>query len=103
MNGANRFEAVLGDAERHRSTVVIAAPDRERTRGADLLQQVGADELIDSLSGGFARDIRRQFNSAIFAPRSRGPQYSTPYRKAKKRRDLMGSFGDRSSPRNAII
>jgi hypothetical protein len=68
----DRLEAVLGDAKRHRPTVVIASPDRERTSGADLLQQAGADELIDNLSGGFALDIRRQFNSAIIAPRSRG-------------------------------
>jgi hypothetical protein len=32
------FEAVLGDAKRHRSAVVIASPDRERASGADLLQ-----------------------------------------------------------------
>src|ERR1700675_153181 len=68
----DRIEAVLGDAKRHRSTFVIAAPDWERTRGANLLQQTGADELIDSLSGGFALDIRRQFNSAIIALRSCG-------------------------------
>jgi hypothetical protein len=68
----DRIEAVLGDAKRHRSTFVIAAPDWERTRGANLLQQTGADELIDSLSGGFSIDIRRQFNSAIIAPRSCG-------------------------------
>ena len=68
----DRFEAVLGDAKRHRSTFVIASPDRERASGADLLQQAGADELIDSLSGGFALDVRRQFNSAIIALRSRG-------------------------------
>jgi hypothetical protein len=42
-------------------------PDLERTTGADLLQQAGADELFDSLSGGFAFDVRRQFNSAIIA------------------------------------
>jgi hypothetical protein len=63
----DRIEAVLGDAKRHRSTFVIAAPDWERTRGANLLQQTGADELIDSLSGGFSIDIRWQFNSAIIA------------------------------------
>ena len=68
----DRIEAVLRDAKRHRSTVVIAAPDRERAGGADLLQQAGADELIDNLSGGFAFDVRRQFNSAIIALRSRG-------------------------------
>jgi hypothetical protein len=28
----DRIEAVLGDAKRHRCTVVIAAPDRERQR-----------------------------------------------------------------------
>ena len=52
--------------------VVIAAPDQERASGADLLQQAGADELIDNLSGGFAFDVCRQFNSAIIALRSRG-------------------------------
>ena len=51
---------------------VIASPDRERATGADLLQQAGADELIDDLSGGFAFKVRRQFNSAIIALRSRG-------------------------------
>jgi hypothetical protein len=67
----DRFEALLGDAKRHRSSFVIAAPDRERATGADLLQQAGADELIDNLSGRFALDIRRQFNAAIIALRSR--------------------------------
>src|SRR5437660_364256 len=66
------YEAILGDAKRHRSAFVIASPDRERPTGADLLQQAGADELIDSLSGGFAFKVRRQFNSAIIALRSRG-------------------------------
>ena len=74
----DRFEAVLGDAKRHRPTVVIAAPDRERTRGGNLLQQAGADELIDNLSGGFALDIRRRFNSAIIALRSRGQNNELP-------------------------
>jgi hypothetical protein len=79
MNGVNA-DAVdccgsrrdLGDAQCHRSTVVIASPDRERAVGADLLQQAGADEFIDNRSGRFALDIRWQFNSAIIAPRSRG-------------------------------
>jgi hypothetical protein len=38
----------------------------------DLLQQTSADELVDRLSGGFVFDVRRQFNSAIIALRSRG-------------------------------
>jgi hypothetical protein len=71
-HGADRFEAGLGDPKRHRSAIVIAAPDRERASSAELLQQAGADELIENLSGGFAFDIRRQFNSAIIALRSRG-------------------------------
>ena len=45
----DRFEALLGDAKRHRPSFVIASPDRERAGGADLLQQAGADELIGSL------------------------------------------------------
>ena len=32
----------------------------------------GADELVDDLSGGFALNVCRQFNSAIIALRSRG-------------------------------
>ncbi len=68
----NRFEAVLGDAKRHRSAAVIASPDRERATRSDLLQQVRADELVDDLSGGFAPDVSRQFNPAIIALRSRG-------------------------------
>jgi len=39
---------------------------------SDLLQQSGADQLIDNLSGGFTLKVRRQFNSAIIALRSRG-------------------------------
>jgi hypothetical protein len=66
------FEAVLGDAKRHRSAFVVASPDRERATGADLLQQAGADELIDNLSSGLAFNVCRQFNSAIIALRSRG-------------------------------
>src|SRR5229473_8515719 len=68
----DRCEAGLGDAKRHRSAVVIASPDRERATGADLLQQAGADQFVDDLSGGLALDVRRQFNSAIIALRSRG-------------------------------
>src|SRR5260370_5287816 len=68
----DRCEAGLGDAKRHRSAVVIASPDRERATGADLLQQAGADELIDNFSGGFAFDVRRQFNSTIVPLRSCG-------------------------------
>jgi len=68
----DRFEALLGDAKRHRPAVVIASPDRQRASGADLLQQAGADELVNRLSGGFAFDARRQFNSAIIALRSCG-------------------------------
>jgi hypothetical protein len=67
----DRFEALLGDAKRHRSPVVVAAPDRERATGADLRQQAGTHELIHNLSGGFALKVRRQFNSAITALRSR--------------------------------
>jgi hypothetical protein len=68
----DRFEAVLGDAKRHRSAFVIASPDRERATSADLLQQAGADEFVDDLSGGFAFKVRRQLNSTIIALRSRG-------------------------------
>ena len=52
--------------------VVIASPDRERATGRHLFQQAGADQFIDNLSGGFALNIRRQFNAAVFALRSRG-------------------------------
>jgi hypothetical protein len=57
---------------RYCSAFVIASPDRERATGADLLQQSGADQLIDNLSGGFPFKVRRQFSSAIIALRSRG-------------------------------
>jgi hypothetical protein len=46
---SDRCEAVLGDAKRHRSAVVVASPDRERPTGTDLRQQAGADQLIDAL------------------------------------------------------
>jgi hypothetical protein len=68
----DRFKAVLGDAKRYRSTFIVASPDRERASGADLLQQAGADELIDNLSGGCALGVPRQFNSAIIPLGSRG-------------------------------
>src|SRR5258708_287983 len=68
----DRFEAVLSDAKRYRSALVIASPDRERATGVDLLQQAGADQLINNLSGGSAFKVRRQFNSAIIALRSCG-------------------------------
>jgi hypothetical protein len=68
----DRFEALLGDAKRHRPTVVIASPDRQRASCWDLLQQASADELVDDLSGGIALNVRRQFDSAIIALRSRG-------------------------------
>jgi hypothetical protein len=72
MLDIDRFEAVLGDAKPHRSAFVIAAPDRERATGADLLQQAGADQLVDNLSSRFAFNVRRQFDCAIIALRSRG-------------------------------
>ena len=68
----DRFKALLGDAKRHRPTVVIASPDRQRASCWDLLQQASADELVDDLSSGFALDVRRQFSPAIIALRSRG-------------------------------
>ena len=68
----DRFEALLGDAKRHRPAVVIASPDRQRASGADLLQQAGAYELVDRPAGSFVFDGRRQFNAAIIALRSRG-------------------------------
>jgi hypothetical protein len=43
---------------RYCSAFVIASPDRERATGADLLQQSGADQLIDNLSGGFPFKVR---------------------------------------------
>ena len=68
----DRFKALLGDAKRHRPTVVISSPDRQRASGADLLQQAGAYELVDRPAGSFVIDGRRQFNAAIIALRSRG-------------------------------
>src|SRR5271165_5977738 len=65
-------EASACDAKRDRSAAVIVSPDRERATGLNLFQQAGADELIDDLSGGSALNVRRQFNAAIFALRSRG-------------------------------
>ena len=67
----DRFEALLGEAERHRPTAV-ASPDRERASGAHLLQQASADELVDRLSGGLVFDVRRPFDSAVIALRSSG-------------------------------
>ena len=68
----NRFEALLGDTKRHRSSFSIASPGQERAIGADLFQQPSADEPIDGLANRFDRNICRQVNPAIFAPRSRG-------------------------------
>src|SRR5207247_4333894 len=65
----DRFEAGLRDAKRHRSAFVIASPERERATRSDLLQQSGADQLVDNLSGGFTLKVR---DSAIIALRSRG-------------------------------
>jgi hypothetical protein len=89
----DRFEAGLGDAKRHRSAVVIASPDRERATGADLLQQAGADQLIDNLSGGFAFNVRRQFNSAIVALRSRGQNDELRIGKFRHRDPPLGWCG----------
>jgi hypothetical protein len=55
--------------QRHRGRRLA---DRERASAADLLQQAGAEELVDNSSGRFALDICRQLNCAIIAPRSRG-------------------------------
>src|SRR6516225_6392519 len=89
----DRFEAGLGDAKRRRSAVVIASPDRERATGADLLQQAGADQLIDNLSGGFAFKVRRQFNSAIVALRSRGQNDELRIGKFRHRDPPLGWCG----------
>jgi hypothetical protein len=66
----DRVEAALGDAKRHRSVFDIASSDRERAGGRYLLQEASANEFIDSLSGSFAVDVRRQFNPAIIAVRT---------------------------------
>src|SRR5215467_2797738 len=68
----DRFEALPGDAKRHGPSFSIASPRQERAIGADLFQQPSADELIHGLSNRFARNVCRQVNSAIIAPRSRG-------------------------------
>src|SRR5689334_3411244 len=57
--GIDRLKHGLGDAKRHRSVVVIASPDGERTTRSHLLQQAHADELVDDLSSGLAVDVRR--------------------------------------------
>src|SRR5262249_38930065 len=64
--------ASSGDAKRHGSSLSIASPGQERAIGADLFKQPSADELIDGLSNRFVRNVCRQVNSAIIAPRSRG-------------------------------
>ena len=64
-------EASACDAKRDRSAFAIASPDRQRATGPNLFQQAGADQLSDDLSGGFVLNIRRQFNAAIVALRSR--------------------------------
>ena len=68
-------EASARDAKRDRSTLDITSPDRERATGPYLFQQTSADQLSDDLSGGLALNIRRQFNAAILAPRSRGQNH----------------------------
>src|SRR5262249_39223027 len=68
----DRFEALFGDAKRHGSSFGIASPGQERAIGADLFQQPSADELIHGLAKRFARNVCRQVDSAIIAPRSRG-------------------------------
>jgi hypothetical protein len=40
--------------------------------GADLFQQPSADELIDGLAKRFTRNLCRQVNAAIIAPRTEG-------------------------------
>src|SRR5262249_55373820 len=66
------LEALLGDAKRHGSSFSIASPGQQRAIGADLFKQPSADEPIDGLSNRFARNVCRQVNPAIIAPRSRG-------------------------------
>src|SRR5262245_1159553 len=52
------------------------SPGQERAIGADLFQQPSADELIHGLAKRFARNVCRQVNSAIIAPRSHGQNVS---------------------------
>jgi len=92
------FEALLGDAKRHRPSFVIASPDRERATGADLLQQAGADQLIDSLSSGFTFAIRRQFNAAVIALRSRGQNDELRIGQSRHRDPPLGLVRRRSPP-----
>ena len=68
----DRFEALLGDAKRHGSSLRIASPGQQRAIGVHLFQQPSADELIHGLLNRFARNVCRQVNSAIIAPRRRG-------------------------------
>jgi hypothetical protein len=44
--------------KRHRPAFVIAPADRERAIGTDLLQQAGANQLVDDLSGSFPFEFR---------------------------------------------
>src|SRR5262249_9234172 len=85
---ADGFEALFGDAKGHRSSFSIASPGQERAVGADLFQQPSADELIHGLSNRLARNVRRQVDSAIIAPRSRGQNDALG----------IGEFGHRDPP-----
>src|SRR5450756_1686908 len=62
---------------------------------------VGAHHLSRKLKA-FGHDARLM-PAKYVRPYSKGPSYSTRYRKAKASKGLTGSFGDRSWPRKAII
>src|SRR2546430_1862909 len=78
--GRNGFEAYAADdhslglfpsPRKAAAAITMTRPWVAHNR-ADLLQQAGANQLVDNLSGGFAFKVCWQFNSAIIALRSRG-------------------------------
>src|SRR5438132_13813385 len=87
--GAGRTLVSLGAAAASSSTLIASRPvlvmrsaiaplssSRRQTGSAPPARtsssRPASHELIDDLSGGFAFDVRRQFNGAIIALRSRG-------------------------------
>ena len=68
-------KAALSDAQRKRSLVIVAAPDRQRAARLDFFDQSFGQEFVDHLLGGAALEVGRKFNGTILALRGGGQEH----------------------------
>jgi hypothetical protein len=61
----DRFQALLGNAQRQRPIVIIAPPLWQRATDAGLFQEPRADQLVHDLACCSTFEVRRQLHTAI--------------------------------------